>query len=161
MIGGGASVPVGDLSNFYDAGYNVQGALLINFGGLPIKLRTDVNYSRLKLKDFLGTTPSNYSDDAATLLGGMANLSLSLGVGPVRPYLLAGVGAFNVKPADTGTSAAESSIEFAINGGAGLQIRLFGIDAFLESRLNNVYTDKGIIDTKGIQMIPITFGVIF
>ncbi|MGH7711597.1 MAG: hypothetical protein ACREOG_09940, partial [Gemmatimonadaceae bacterium] len=59
------------------------------------------------------------------------------------------------------TAPTESSVEFAINGGAGIALRLFGLEAFVEGRLNNVYTDKGAIDTKSIQMIPVTFGIIF
>ncbi len=47
------------------------------------------------------------------------------------------------------------------DGGAGIQVRLFGIDAFVEGRINNVYTDKGVIDRRSIQMVPVTFGLIF
>jgi len=164
MIGGGASVPTGDLSNIYETGYNVQGSLLINFAGFPINLRTDVNYSRLKLKDLL-TTPTpggaGYGDDAAKLLGGLVNLTIPLGIGPIRPYIIAGLGAFNVDHAQVSTAPSESSVEFAVNGGAGIALRLFGLEAFIEGRINNVYTDRGVIDTKSIQMIPVTFGIIF
>jgi hypothetical protein len=162
MIGGGASVPTGNLSDVYETGYNVQGSLLINFAGIPINLRTDVNYSQLKLKDLLATPgASGYGDDAAKIFGGLVNLTLPLGTGPLRPYIMAGLGAFNVDPAQVSSTPTESSVEFAINGGAGIVLRLFGLEAFVEGRLNNVYTDKGIIDTKGIQMIPVTFGIIF
>ena len=163
MIGGGASVPIGDFGDTYDSGYNVQGSLLFNFAGFPIALRTDVNYTRLKLKDLIGLPPSSsYSSDATSLLGGLANLSFSLGVGPIRPYVIAGLGAFKIDPAELSSATpTESSIEFAVNGGAGLRIKLGSLEAFVEGRLNNVYTDKGVIDTKTIQMIPVTFGIIF
>jgi hypothetical protein len=164
MVGGGASVPTGDFSNVYKTGYNVQGSLLINFAGFPINLRTDVNYSQLKLKDLLAQPVpggSAYGDDAAKLLGGLVNLSIPLGVGPIRPYVMAGLGAFNVDYGQVGTTPGESSVEFAVNGGAGIMLKLFGIEAFIEGRVNNVYTDKGVIDTKSIQMIPVTFGIIF
>lgn len=162
MIGGGASLPVGDLADRYDAGYTVQGALLINFAGFPINVRTDVNYSNMRLKDlFAPTGQTAFADDATKILGGLLSLTLPLGNGPIRPYIMAGLGAFNVDPAQFSDSASKSSVEFAINGGAGFQLRIFGLEAFVEARLNNVYTDKGIVDTKGIQMIPLTFGVIF
>ena len=162
MIGGGASVPIGDFGDSYNSGYNVQGSLLFNFAGFPIALRTDVNYTRLKLKDLIGLPPSSsYSSDATSLLGGLANLSFSLGMGPIRPYVIAGLGAFKIDPAELSTAPTESSIEFAVNGGAGLRIKLGGLEAFVEGRLNNVYTDRGVIDTKSIQMIPVTFGIIF
>ena len=47
------------------------------------------------------------------------------------------------------------------NGGVGVQLRLLGLEAFVETRVHNVFTDEGIIDRKGIQMIPLTFGLIF
>ncbi len=162
MIGGGASLPLGDFGERYDAGYTVQGALLINFAGFPINLRTDVNYSNMKLKDvFNPGGQTALADDATKILGGLLSLTLPLGSGPIRPYIMAGLGAFNVDPAQFSAAPTKSSVEFAINGGAGLQLRLFGLEAFIEARLNNVYTDKGIVDTKGIQMLPLTFGVIF
>lgn len=161
MLGGGATVPVGDFGKRYDDGYNLQGSLLFHFAGFPINLRTDVNYTRLKLNDVLQLTSSGYGNQSAQLLGGLANLTVPLGVGPVRPYVMAGLGAFNVDPAQVSTEMVESSVSFAINGGAGVQLRLFGLEAFVETRISNVYTDKGVIDKKSIQMIPITFGVIF
>lgn len=163
MIGGGASLPLGEFADRYDPGYTVQGALLINFAGFPINLRTDVNYSKMKLKDIFNPGGQTaLADDATKILGGLLSLTLPLGSGPIRPYVMAGLGAFNVDPAQFSTAApTKSSVEFAVNGGAGLQLRLFGLEAFVEARLNNIYTDKGIVDTKGIQMIPLTFGVIF
>jgi hypothetical protein len=162
MLGGGASVPIGELGDSHDAGITWQGGLLINLPGFPIKLRTDVNYSRMKLKDLVTPgAPGALADDATKILGGLLNLTLPLGNGPIRPYIMAGLGAFNVDPAQLTSAPAESSVEFAINGGAGFQLRLFGREAFIEARLNNIYTDKGAIDTKSIQMIPVTFGIIF
>lgn len=162
MIGGGAALPLGDFGDRYEPGYTVQGALLINFAGFPINLRTDANYSNMKLKDLFNPGGQTaLADDATKIFGALLSLTLPLGSGPIRPYVMAGLGAFNVDPAQVSATPTKSSVEFAINGGAGLQLRLFGLEAFVEARLNNVYTDKGIIDTKGIQMIPLTFGVIF
>lgn len=161
MLGGGATVPVGDFGKRYDDGYNLQGSLLFHFAGFPINLRTDVNYTRLKLNDVLQLVTPGYGNESAQLLGGLANLTVPLGVGPVRPYVMAGLGAFSVDPAQVGTEMVESSVSFAVNGGVGIQIRLFGLEAFVETRVNNVYTEKGVIDKKSIQMIPITFGLIF
>ncbi|MGH7709760.1 MAG: hypothetical protein ACREOG_00660, partial [Gemmatimonadaceae bacterium] len=109
MIGGGASIPTGDFADIYETGYNVQGSLLINVAGFPINLRTDVNYSQLKLKDLL-TSPgaAGYGDDAAKLFGGLVNLTVPLGAGPIRPYVVAGLGAFNVDPAQFSTAPTES-----------------------------------------------------
>ncbi len=161
MLGGGATVPVGDFGKRYNHGYNLQGSLLFSFAGFPINLRTDVSYTRLKLNDLLSLYSSSYSSASAKLFGGLANLTVPLGVGPVRPYVMAGLGAFNVDPAQVTTENVESSVSFAVNGGVGVHVRLFGLGAFVETRVHNVFTDEGIIDRKGIQMIPLTLGVIF
>jgi opacity protein-like surface antigen len=161
MLGGGATVPVGDFGKKYNDGYNLQGSLLFHFPGFPVNLRTDVSYTRLKLNDLLSLYSSSYSSASAELLGGLANLTVPLGVGPVRPYVMAGLGAFNVDPAQVAAETVESSVSFAINGGVGVQLRLLGLEAFVETRVHNVFTDEGIIDRKGIQMIPLTFGIIF
>lgn len=161
MVGGGATVPVGDLGKRYNDGYNIQGSLLIRLAGLPLNLRTDINYSRLKLNDLLSLYSDSYGNASAKLLGGLANLTLPLGTGPVRPYFMAGLGAFSVDPARLSSENVESSVSFAVNGGAGAQLRVLGLETFIEVRVNNVFTDKGIIDKKGIQVIPLTFGLMF
>lgn len=162
MIGGGATVPVGNLGKRYNDGYNLQGSLLFHFAEFPLNLRTDVSYSRMKLNDLLSLYSDSYGSASAKLLGGLANLTLPLGSGPVRPYFMAGLGAFSVDPAKIGSiDSVKTSVSFAINGGAGATLRFLGLEAFVEVRVNNVFTDKGIVDSKGIQVIPLTFGLIF
>lgn len=75
---------------------------------------------------------------------------------PTGDYVTAGLGALNFK-----VDGGDGETKFAINGGAGLAMRLFGADAFIEARVANVYTDEGFIDTKGIQYVPVTFGIVF
>jgi hypothetical protein len=98
------------------------------------------------------------------ILSGVGGISLNLfKIGPVQPYVTAGVGAFNMKEAFTqnGTTTSESNLRWGIDGGAGFTIKLGRIDAFLEGRVQNVYTESGAIDTKSIRSIPVTFGILF
>ena len=56
-FGGGASVPIGTYKDALKAGWNGQGSLIFNFPGLPIALRTDLNYNKFNLKENLPFTP--------------------------------------------------------------------------------------------------------
>jgi hypothetical protein len=35
------------------------------------------------------------------------------------------------------------------------------ISGYIEGRVDNVYTEKGVIDTDQIQLVPVTFGLTF
>jgi len=187
-IGGGVSMPVGDFKNGGDAtaikrdfkqGVAGQGYVEFRAPGTPLGFRAAVSYNRFgagqvqfsRIGTGGTTTTTTTSDGYSQILGGLANLTLQLPTGPIRPYVLAGVGAFNLKntanvavtPAGTVTAAAEqSTTDFGVNGGAGLLLKLGGIEAFAEARLSNVYTkaDK-FANLKTVQYVPITFGLSF
>src|SRR5207248_11404236 len=114
-----------------------------------------------------GTTPSGYSQ----ILGALGNVTLQLPTGPIRPYVMAGLGAFSVKNAANigftpgGTYSAgtdQTSTNFGIDGGAGLLLRLGPIEEFAEARLANVYTkQEKFANLKSVHYVPITFGLSF
>jgi opacity protein-like surface antigen len=167
-VGGGISVPTGDYRDALKNGFNGQGSIIFNLAGLPLALRADLNYNRFDVKQEAIDVPGAPTLDDVTqqVLGGLANITIPFNLGPVAPYITAGLGAFNVKTnfGDGYSGDSESETKFAINGGAGLSIRLFGASAFIEARLNNVYTERGAITTqelKDLQFIPVTFGFLF
>ena len=54
-----------------------------------------------------------------------------------------------------------SQLKFGIDGGAGLALKIGRLYAFIEGHLQNVYTQRGLIDAKSIQAVPVSFGVLF
>ena len=166
-IGGGAVVPRTN-ARYQDimTGATGQAYLLLRVApGFPA-LRIGADFSRMKF----GKADSGFSEDpfgtTRTQLGGIASLRFDLLPGPVRPYILAGVGAFNIRDAiDANGNVSASSFtttKVGLDGGAGLSFRMGRISGFIETRIQNVYTkDQGLIDTKSIQAFPITFGLIF
>lgn len=172
-FGGGASVPIGTYKDALKAGWNGQGSLIFNFAGLPLALRTDLNYNKFTFKKDLPFSPGGSTGTITTtddvtqqILGGLANITIPFHMGPVSPYITAGLAGFNIKTKLGDASGAEdqSDTKFAVNGGAGLSLRLFGASAFIEAKLNNVYTDKKFIsntELKSLQFIPVTFGFLF
>ena len=157
-VGGGLSVPVSDAGSAFKNGVHLQGFARLNMPSLPVMPRFDLNYSRFNLDDAQVGVPGT-----SQILAGLANLQLSvLPLGPVRPYLIAGVGAYNMKTSTEGVSPASvTHTEFGINGGAGVALRLGKLHGFAEGRVDNVFTEKGMIDSQQIQVVPVTFGLTF
>ncbi len=164
-FGGGASVPTAHAADALKTGVNGEGFVLVDLGmGLPA-LRFNLGYQRFNYKDVItGATGSGQN----SMLSGVGGLNLPLfSLGPIRPYLTGGVGAFDLKDSFSGatppttTAAAASAIHFGIDGGGGVQLKLGRLEAFVEGRIQNVYTDQGVINAKTIQAIPVTFGIMF
>ena len=173
-FGGGASVPVGNYKDVLKAGWNGQGSLIFNLPGIPIALRADLNYNKFTFENNLpfstgggGGTVATTDDITQQILGGLANITIPFNMGPISPYVTAGLAGFNIKTkfGDAFPGAEdESDTKFAVNGGAGLSMRLMGVSAFIEAKINNVYTDKKLIsnkEMKDLQFIPVTFGFVF
>lgn len=155
-VGGGVSVPTSNTADALKNGVNGQAYLLLD-PGLGFPLRFNLGYQQFDFKEaILGGTTSGESQ----MLSGVAGLTIDLlSLGPLRPYLTAGLGAFRLKESTGQTS--ESNVRFGIDGGGGLALRLGRLEAFVEGRVQNVYTEEGVIDTKSIRAIPVTFGLLF
>lgn len=173
-FGGGASVPVGNYKDVLKAGWNGQGSLIFNLPGIPIALRADVNYNKFTFENNLpfstgggGGSVATTDDITQQILGGLANITIPFNMGPISPYVTAGLAGFNIKTklGDAFPGAEdESDTKFALNGGAGLSMRLMGVSAFIEAKINNIYTDKKLIsnkELKDLQFVPVTFGFVF
>jgi opacity protein-like surface antigen len=170
-FGGGASVPVGSYKDALKAGWNGQGSVIFHFAGLPLSLRADLSYNHFTFKDDLpfssGGTGTSTDDITQQILGGLANVSIPFRMGPVSPYITAGLAGFNIKTnlGDVVPGAQdESATKFAVNGGVGLSMKLFGASAFVEAKVNNIYTDGKVVgskELKDLQFVPVTFGFVF
>ena len=165
-FGGGVTVPVSDARDAFKDGFNGTGFVLVHLTqGLPA-LRFAFSYDRFKLKPISGVTPAAGEDEAghSQILGGTAGIKLHLIPGPVRPFVMAGLGAFNVRQLVNAASGSTttSQTNFGIDGGAGVEIKIGRIAAFAEGRVQNVYTkSSGLINKNSIQSIPVTFGLMF
>lgn len=160
-FGGGVSVPTSDVADALENGVNGQAFVLIDTGMLP-PFRLNLGYQKFDIRDALGGPAQGDTQ----ILSGVAALNLRLfSLGPVSPYVVAGVGAFDVRQdlqADpTSLVTPESAVEFGIDGGAGLALKLGRLEAFIEGRVQNIYTEAGAIDAHSIRAIPVSFGILF
>ncbi len=162
---GGVVVPTSDTRSALKQGIHAQGFVLVNLRpGMPLRL--NLGYQKFDLKRALqaATSPTATPDSGSTeILAGVAGTQLDLLHGPVRPYLILGLGGFDVRNIVTAaaSSSSVSQLKFGIDGGAGVALRIGRLDAFIEGHIQNVYTQRGLIDARSIQAVPVSFGVLF
>jgi hypothetical protein len=160
-FGGGMSVPTSNVKEAFENGVHGRGFVLLDLPGLPA-FRFDLSATKFDWKEAVLGGPTTQGE--SQVLGGLANISINLLKGPIRPYVMAGLGAFHVRnELQTSGEPDETSSQtrFGIDGGAGLAIKIMKLELFVEGRVQNVYTERGMIDTKSIQTIPVTFGIVF
>lgn len=163
-IAGGVALPTTDIHVNEEtftapaSGYVVMALLEVNLPFVPFGVRADAMYQGLRFEDDAAGPGSG--DGEGNILAGTVNGVFRLpGLG-VRPYLIAGVGYYNLavdlENEPLGQALSEDTRQFGVNGGIGLRIPLGGINAFIEARYHNIYTD---IETTAI--IPVVFGIRF
>jgi hypothetical protein len=160
-FGGGVSVPTSHSADALKTGLNGQAFVLLD-PGLGFPLRFNVGYQKFDFTQF-GLDPLA-SSGQSQIVSGVAGININLlRLGPLRPYATAGLGAFNVRDEFTAAGPTESTAttRFGIDGGAGLALRIGRLEAFIEGRVQNVYTDQGAIDARSIRAVPVTFGILF
>lgn len=161
-IGGGISLPVSDAKDALKNGYHIRGILEVKPPMFPVGLRGALGYQKFDLAHApAGTTGSG------NILSGLGGITIGMWLGPLRPYVTAGLGAFRVeqKVDSTGTEGSTTQTKFGIDGGAGVQFKLASLRGFIEGRVENVYTDQGfdtsIFRKNSTRIIPVTFGLMF
>lgn len=161
---GGLIVPTSNTRAALKQGVHAQAFVLVNaLPGMPLRL--NLGYQKFDLKQALGgaTSPGTNDPGSTEILAGVAGTQIDLLHGPVRPYITVGLGGFDVRQMMTGAtgSSSNSQLNFGIDGGAGLTLKIGRLDAFVEGHLQNVYTQNGLISAKSIQAVPVSFGVLF
>lgn len=147
-LAGGAAIPLGDLADVYNTGYNGSASLGLSSLGTPIGIRIEGMYNK-----FFGRDDISINQPDARIAAATANLVYGLpGVG-IRPYLIGGAGYYSLKP---DVPNIESENKLGLNGGIGAMFPLSGFNTFVEARLHHVFTD-----VSSTQFIPVTFGILF
>jgi len=147
-FGGGVSVPTGNFADTYKTGWTGQVIAGITGPNGMLGGRIDGMYVRHSLD---GTV-----DGSTALLGANGDLVLSPGSADakLRPYLLGGVGFFNVKR-KLGSTEFPSETKFAFNLGGGVRLAAGSrMSVFLEGRYISVQTEA-----NSTGFIPIAIGL--
>lgn len=148
-LGAGLTLPMGNYSTGDKLGFHGLGLVQLPLRNTPIHLRFDLMFST--------TSHKNSVSGSTRLIGADADAVYHIGdrTQTTRPYILGGLGLYNVHVSAGGFSGSNTNV--AINLGGGI---LFGIGAtthaFLEARYIDVFTSGG-----STAFIPITFGLMF
>lgn len=157
-ISGGAAIPVGDFSDAVNTGFNVAGHIGIKPGMSPVGLRFEGMYNQFDVK-------GSGNDLKAKILAGTANIVLMQAAAPgaVRPYFIGGLGVYNLKlSSDALNASSDSKTKFGLNGGAGIDMALSGLNVFVEGRYHHVFTkDTNAGVTTNTGFIPLVVGLRF
>jgi len=150
LVSGGLSVPVSDLSDFSNSGYNVNLGLAFGAPIVPVGARVEAGFSSFDAKNGAGST---------RIASATANAVLSLGPTGAAPYLIGGLGIYNRRFSVGGAFGSDSKTSAGVNLGGGIRFPLGGISTFLEARYHLMLGSKN--EGTNFQFIPISFGVQF
>ena len=145
-LAGGLSLPVSDMGDAFESGYN--GTVGFNFGAplIPVGARIEGSINGFNAK---GSGNGDFR-----VLSGTANATFGLGM----PYVIGGLGYYNAREKVTvGTVTSEVTKSGAgFNIGAGLSFPLPALSPFVEVRYHQMLGDN-----DGVKFVPITFGIKF
>ena len=148
-LAGGLALPVSDLKDGVDAGYNA--AIGLNFGAplVPFGARIEGAINGFNFKN-------NVNGDVR-IVNVTANGIFNLGM----PYLIGGIGYYNrrIKIDELGLRSTSSESAAGINLGGGIRLPLGTLSPFAEIRYHAMLGSKD--KAANFQFIPITFGIQF
>jgi hypothetical protein len=138
-LGGGVTLPVGDLADAADPGWHALGGLEISSFMQPIGIRVDGAYNRFGAEDPAAD---------AVIYSATLNFSYRLPMtnSPLSPYVIAGWGAHWLDCSED----CEADQRYGWNAGLGTKFN-FGLRGFLEARFHGV--------TGKVRYVPITLGL--
>lgn len=152
-IGGGLVMPTGDYKTADKMGFLVGADATYWLMGAPVGIRVEGQYSQ--------TSHKNGVDGNSKIIGGMGEIVYAFGTDKeqVRPYILGGIGLFNVKVTSPSFGIDTSVTKVGFGGGAGLAFKLGagGTRFFVEGKFVSVSTGGG----SNTTFIPIRAGFRF
>jgi hypothetical protein len=144
-FGVGPDFPTGNLSNFYNTGYNVLAALSFGAQSWPVNLRIDGMFNEMPTK-------GGVSGGGIQIWTANANVVYNIGAKQViTPYLIGGIGYYD---SHNNLAAEGHSSNVGLNFGGGLRVSVASLSVFVEPRVHYVFTAGGHYD-----FLPLTFGV--
>lgn len=158
---GGSSSPAGPLSDLAKSGWHAGAFLELNLPVVPVGFRLEGAWHQFHDKPIAGGGGST----GARIEAGTLNATYTLLPLPIiKPYLIGGVGEYNVRlttpvvaPPEGGTTGGTTTqTKTGMNVGAGVRVQLGGFAAFVEARWHDVFTSG-----KDVQMVPVSVGLRF
>jgi opacity protein-like surface antigen len=157
-LAAGATTPSGSLNDRQNLGYNGLATVQLGVPVLPFQVRADLQYNSFGGRNFRNAFNQAVDGADTRVISGSINGVFSLLPGPIKPYVIGGVGYY-----DTKLSGTESTRKVGYNYGGGVKFGLVGASIFVEARMHsirNATVDVGNARSTA-KFIPVTVGVIF
>jgi hypothetical protein len=150
-IGAGLLLPLSDYKTGDKTGWIAGADVTYWLTGGMLGLRAEGSYSQT-------SEASGVTAHTTKMFGGMASVVYGFGKGgdPIRPYVLGGLGFYNVKVDVSGVSASSTKIGFGGGAGAAFKVGAGGTRIFVEAKY--VYLK---VNGANLSSIPIRAGVRF
>lgn len=170
-LSGGADFPVFDQRDVFRTGWNGTVLIPINFGVAPIGIRLDGSYHEMNVKDEV--FPVTGGSGKVRIIDGTADLTIGPHSGPVQPYFLGGVGAYDMRfrgqDITTGDAFSETTTRFGWNAGGGIAFPMGtgGSRFFVEARYTSVsthgnrFSDSVMTGGSRFTFVPVNAGFVF
>lgn len=160
-VSAGASIPESRFGETVNTGVNVNGMVNVTVPLSPLGFRGEVGFNHFGFAD--------NGDGTVRMINGAANFILTpSSIMGAKPYLIGGVGAYNVKvstpvvlPLIGGrgfSSDNGSDTRVGFNGGLGLTFGMGPIGTMLEARYVSVSGKNG---SGSLTFVPVSFGITF
>lgn len=158
-LGGGVTVPVGTFGDVASTGWHGGAAIGFQPADFPIGFQVDGTYHRF------GFEAAGLDADWQ-MIQGTANAVFMFNrseESKFHPYLIGGVGAYNVKAVGDDAEGIDSDeTDFGVNAGLGFDFDLGSLAAFIEGRYNAIFggtVDPETLDDATASFVPITIGI--
>jgi opacity protein-like surface antigen len=157
-LAGGATIPSGSLNDRQNLGYNALATLQLGVPAFPLQFRADLQYNSFGGKNFRNALNQAVDGNDTRVISGSANAVFSPLVGPVKPYLIGGVGYY-----DTQLEGTDATRKLGYNYGAGVKFGLTGASIFVEARMHQINDATfGVGGNRTTaRFIPVTVGIMF
>ena len=153
-LGGGVSLPQGNLSNGANVGWNALGSLVLSTPMQPLGIRADVAYNQFGFKPATQAAVGASGSQRVGSLTLNGTYRIPTPGSPVSPHLIAGLGAYRM---DCSVSAACDAVtHFGWNAGLSMKLYTLGFRSFVEARYHRTSADG-----TAINYFPITIGLLF
>ena len=153
-LAGGATTASGSINNRQDMGYNGLIAVQAGLPLIPFKIRADVQYNSFGGSSFTNAFGQAASGTDARVISGSINAVFSLLPGPVKPYLIGGVGYY-----DTKLVGSSNTRKMGYNYGVGVKVTKLFVEARMHSVQNRSFDVANGRTTA--KFIPISVGFMF
>jgi hypothetical protein len=148
-LGGSLGIPLGDFDDAAKMGFHGLAAVGFTPATMPVGFQIDGNFAQFSTE----ADDVNVRNLFAT--GNVVYKFATAETSTLRPYLIGGLGVYNLKETGDGVIGdPESVTELGLNAGAGFNMAAGGASLFVEGRFHNVFTDG-----SSTQFIPLTVGI--